>query len=194
MKDKQNNQKDKKLKNSSLILNIFKGLKDLQAKHDTDFASIDSALKGLVLKAVSMDYSDCALSKQNDIASAIDDIEEVMSTLLSNAQDDAEIYQHLKNSKQKLNKINALLGETTDSEFYSLEKSLRSKIYNALGSLIESFEQLVEHRDYEDFGNHSLDLNSIYESFEEQKEKSFEDTGSHKTLSDLRDILVEITL
>ena len=182
------------MKNSSLILNIFKGLKDLQAKHDTDFASLDADFKTFVAKAVAMDYADSALSKQNDIANAIDDIEEITNTLLSNAQDDAEIYQHLKSSKQKLNKINALLGETTDSEFYSLDKSLRSKIYNAVGSLIESFEQLVEHKDYEDFGNQSLDLNSIYESFEEQKEKNFEDTGNHKTLSDLKEILDQITL
>ena len=71
MIDKQNNQKGKKLKHSYLILNIFKGLQDLQAKHDTDFASLDADFKAVVLKAVSLDYSDCALSKQNDIASAI---------------------------------------------------------------------------------------------------------------------------
>ncbi len=182
------------MKNSSLILNIFKGLQDLQAKHDTDFASLDADFKAVVLKAVSMEYTGSALSKQNDIASAIDDIEEITNTLISNAQNDAETYQHLKSSKQKINKINSLLSETTETEFYSLEKSLRSKIYNAVGSLIESLEQLVEHRDYEDFGNQSLDLNSIYESFEEQKEKNFEDTGSHKTLSDLKELLDQITI
>jgi len=182
------------LKNSSLILNIFKGLQDLQAKHDTDFASLDADFKAVVLKAVSLDYSDCALSKQNDIASAIDDIEETVNSLLSNAQNDAEIYQHLKSSKKAISKINSLLSETTGSEFYSLEKSLRSKIYNAVGNLIESLEQLVDHRDYEDYSNHSLDLNGIYESFEIQKDKSFEDTGDHKTLSDLKEILDQIIL
>lgn len=181
------------MKKSSLILNIFRGLQDLQSKHDSDFASLDAEFKTFVAKAVAVSYDDSAISKQHDLYQANDEIEEVLSNLMRDAEDASEVYANFKICEKAVSKLRGLLEEVaTETEFHSLEKSVRSKIFNTLGTLTDPFELIVEHNEYSDMSDLTGDLFGIYESFEEQKEKGFEDTGSHRTLTDLREVLEKI--
>jgi hypothetical protein len=181
------------MKKSSLILNIFKGLQDLQAKHDDDFAGLEKDFKSFVLKAVAVSYDGSVLSKQHDLYQANDEIEEVLSNLMRNAENASEVYANFEIYEKAVSKLRGLLEEVaTETEFYSLEKSMRSKIFNTLDTLTDALEIMVEHKEYSDMSDLQSDLFSIYESFEYQKERGFEDTGSHNTLNDLREILEKI--
>ncbi len=182
---------EEKMKNTSLILNIFRGLKALQEKHDDDFESLEKDFTTFMKKAVEQEYSDNTLSKQHDLYQANDEIEEVLSNLMRDAENGSEAYQYLKGTKSKITKLNTLLSEVAPQEFHTLEKTLQTKVLNAVDSLIKSFEQLVEHRSYEDLSNLPLDLNDIYDSFENQKNTL---EAGNKTISDLKEILDQISL
>jgi len=179
------------MKSSSLILNILRGLKSLQEKHDDDFENLEEDFRSFVKKAVTQEYQDNALSKQHDIYQANEEIEEVLSNLMREAENGSEAYQHLKATKSKIAKLNALLSEVAPQEFHSLEKPSQTKILNAIDNLIKSFEQLVEHRSYEELSNLSLSLNDVYESFENQKNTS---EAGDKAISDLKEILDQINI
>lgn len=181
------------MKKSSLILNIFKGLQDLHSKHDNDFAGLEADFKAFVVKAVAVNYTDSTLSKQHDLYQANDEIEEVICSIMRDAEDASEVYANFKICEKTVSKLRGLLEEVaTETEFHSLEKTMRSKIFNTLGTLTEPFEIIVEHNEYSDMSELTGELFGIYESYEEQKEKGFEDTGSHRTLSDLREVLEKI--
>ena len=168
------------MKTTSLILNILKGLKDQLAEHSSldtaeAFEAIEAGFKSHVEKALAKEYATGnAYSKLKDIYDA-----------------QAEISEASKLVKKEITKLNTLLGSTTEVKFYSLEKSLRTKIYNA----VEALDEALDTFNSDSLVDQIYALQDIKESFETQKEKDFEpDEEELKTLDDLRNVLNAIKL
>lgn len=186
------------MKTTSLILNILKGLKDQLADNshlDTDeaFEVIEAGFKAHVEKALAKEYiTGNAYSKLKDIYEAQAEIDEAISDLYTRSEEGSEKYEATKAVKKEIVKLNTLLGSTTEVKFYSLEKSLRTKIYNAVEALGEALDNLNSDAVVDQI----YALQDIKESFETQKEKDFEPSEEEelKTLDDLRNVIKAINL
>jgi len=185
------------MKTTSLILNILKGLKDQLAEHSSldtaeAFAEIEAGFKSHVEKAIAKEYATGnAYSKLKDIYDAQAEIDEAISDLYTRSEEGSEKFEATKAVKKELVKLNSLLGSTTEVKFYSLEKSLRTKIYNAVEALGEALDNL----NMDSLVDQLYALQGIKDCFETQNEKDFEPEEEElKTLEDLRKVLNAINV
>jgi hypothetical protein len=185
------------MKTTSLILNILKGLKDQLAEHSSldtaeAFEAIEAGFKSHVEKALAKEYATGnAYSKLKDIYDAQAEIDEAISDLYTRSEEGSEKSEASKLVKKEITKLNTLLGSTTEVKFYSLEKSLRTKIYNA----VEALDEALDTFNSDSLVDQIYALQDIKESFETQKEKDFEpDEEELKTLDDLRNVINAIKL
>lgn len=180
------------MKPTSFVLEILLGLSDLVFHHFnlSPNDEIEKDFKDLVQQEIAKEHNGTSLEKLSIIEKQISGIEERISDLIDLAQECVDKQEIYLSAKKDIARINKLLSSTTEVEFYSLDKALKTKIFKAVSSLNENLDIL----NFENLNDHAQSIYEIKDCFENQKSKDFDPEDEHQTLNNLREVMNELSL